>query len=202
VNDTAGGQIVPLGEFKLKKGSDINFIMEANERYMLDSLIVNDTIMTGEINKYSFVNITNNISITAMFDLIPESDYEPEIIEYIEEAEIISDSPDDTLIEVIKDVEKVKKLKEIQKVISFKSDSAKLAVNLEESLDKNLAVLQEEPDKITEITGQTDESGKRGINIKLPQNITQVAAQAAVDYLIDAKKSIIRLFTGGKNEKK
>ena len=72
VNDIAAGRIAPSGQFRVRGGSALDFAVTPYYGYTLDSLIVNDTIMTGEIGRYSLSRLTKNLNILAMFNKIPE----------------------------------------------------------------------------------------------------------------------------------
>ena len=73
VNDISGGRIAPSGEFRLRSGSAMEFDIASYYGFTLDSLIVNDTIITGEIGRYSILNLRNNKNILAMFSAVPEA---------------------------------------------------------------------------------------------------------------------------------
>jgi len=73
VNDERGGLISPRGEQRIRSNHTFGFAAMANYRWTLDSLIVNDTIMTGEIGTHTFNRIRNDMQILAMFTAPPET---------------------------------------------------------------------------------------------------------------------------------
>jgi outer membrane protein OmpA-like peptidoglycan-associated protein len=69
VNNIMGGKINPSGDFRFKNGSIIGFAISTNEGWALDSLIVNDTVMTGDISMYSVAKLKEDMNILAMFSV-------------------------------------------------------------------------------------------------------------------------------------
>ena len=67
VNDEQGGLISPRGEHRVRGGHSFGFAAMANHTWALDSIIVNDTIYTGNIGSHTFNRVRNDLQILAMF---------------------------------------------------------------------------------------------------------------------------------------
>ena len=67
VNDEKGGLISPRGEHRVRVGHTFGFASMANYPWVLDSIIVNDTIYTGNIGSHTFNRVRNDMQILAMF---------------------------------------------------------------------------------------------------------------------------------------
>ena len=62
-----GGSISPEGEITVEHGSDTTFLIEANEGFLIDKVLV-DGVNQGNISQYQFSNVTGNHTIEALFE--------------------------------------------------------------------------------------------------------------------------------------
>ncbi len=63
-----GGSVVPAGEINVKYGEDQLFQINPNEGYHIKEVIINGKSV-GEVSTFCFLNITENYTIEAIFDL-------------------------------------------------------------------------------------------------------------------------------------